>query len=113
MKVFCFRTETEAGELNFIFIYLNGDKVGESKLSTFYKNQGSGAIYSLGSRTIYLELERGDTLSLKTSSVGKLYDITLCLELVHSELLVNNNLINEDFLSPPLLHLPPPFLNDK
>jgi len=78
------RTRTETGQGNYVWLYKNGSRVKESRLSTYYRDQGDGSIETLGARTIYLQLIKGDTVSLKTNTISKLEDITLCFELAHS-----------------------------
>ena len=52
----------------------------ESQHNTYYR--GEGEAQSLGSRSLYMRLEAGDTISLRTGQLGHgLFQITLCFEL--------------------------------
>ena len=70
-----------SGEKNWAWPYINGQRIVESRYSTYYRGS-EGNVASLGSRSFYMRLQSGDTLSLRTGDVGYgLYYITLCLEL--------------------------------
>merc|ERR1712062_511354 len=66
-----------SGDINLAWLYINGEKFEESVLNTYY-NGSEGHVESLGSRTLYIRLEAGDTLSLRTGSIWYLYQISLC-----------------------------------
>ena len=51
----------------------------ESQHNTYYR--GEGEAQSLGSRSLYMRLEAGDTISLRASIIYELSYITLCFEL--------------------------------
>ena len=70
-----------SGDINLAWLYINGEKFEESVLNTYY-NGSEGHVESLGSRTLYIRLEAGDTLSLRTGSIWYLYQISLCFQLV-------------------------------
>ena len=66
------------------FIHINGQRIEASQYWASYF-ESDGRISSLGSRTLHLGLEAGDTLSLATGDEGHygefsgLWYITLCL----------------------------------
>jgi len=72
------------GDIIQAFIYINGERIEASQYWASYF-ESSGRISSLGSRTLHLGLEAGDTLSLATGDEGHygefsgLWYITLCL----------------------------------
>ena len=74
------------GEHNQAWLFINGERIAESYHNTEYYDgccgQFEGHIQSLGSRTLYMRLEAGDTVSLRSGTVGHgLYQITLCFHL--------------------------------
>ena len=71
-------------ETNSAHLYLNGERIDESKFITSYAGS-QGIVRSLGSRSLYMRLESGDTISLRTVRVNYLQDITLCLQLAQSD----------------------------
>ena len=71
----------DSGEINMAYLYINGEQIGESLHDTYYEGS-EGYVGSLSSRSLYMRLESGDTISLRTGQVGYgLYHITLCLQL--------------------------------
>ena len=68
------------------FIHINGQRIEASQYWASYF-ESDGRISSLGSRTLHLHLDKGDTLSLTTGDEGHygvfsgLWYITLCVEL--------------------------------
>ena len=65
----------DSGEGDLAYLYINGEQIDESVHTTYYNS-------SLGSRSLYMRLEAGDTVSLRTFFVtADLYYITLCFEL--------------------------------
>ena len=76
-----------SGDYNQAWLTINGEHIEESYHDTYYGNS-EGYVNSLGSRSLYMRLEAGDTISLKTGSVGYgLYHITLCFELAQFDYL--------------------------
>ena len=78
------------GEHNQAWLYINGEQIAESYHNAGYYDdccpQYEGHVQSLGSRTLYMRLESGDTISLRSGTVGHgLYHITLCFQLAHSD----------------------------
>ena len=63
---------------NQAWIYLNGEKIEESCHHTFVT---AWTVQSLGARTVYMRLEEGDTVTLRTEAVLSLHDVTLCFQL--------------------------------
>ena len=75
------RSGQNSGEHNLAFLYINGEPIYESIHETAYTGS-EGGVASLGSRSLYMRLESGDTISLRTGTDdGDLYHITLCFEL--------------------------------
>ena len=69
------------GDTNQAYLYVNGEQMQESYYGTYYDGS-EGGVSSLGSRTLYMRLESGDTITLRSAKVGHgLYHITHCLEL--------------------------------
>ena len=73
-----------SGEGNYAWLYVNEGQIGESQHYTGYGGS-EGHVSSLGSRSYYMRLEAGDTISLRTGTIRSLYDITLCFELVRGD----------------------------
>ena len=63
---------------NQVWIYLNGEKIEESRHLTYIT---AWTVQSLGARTLYMRLEEGDTVTLRTEAVLSLHDVTLCFQL--------------------------------
>ena len=77
---FSIQSNQNPGQRNQADLYINGRKIDESHHGTSYDNSG-GNVVSLGSRSLYMRLESGDTITLRTGEVDGLYDITLCFNL--------------------------------
>ena len=67
--------------VTFAYLYKNEEEITESQHYT-YLLKSNGNVGSLGSRTLYMRLDAGDQVSLRTGVVKNLYQISLCLELV-------------------------------
>ena len=76
----CIRSVQTSGQHNQANLYINGEKIEESFHNAYYGGS-EGAVGSVGSRSLYMRLESGDTISLRTGDVSYLYEITLCFEL--------------------------------
>ena len=75
------KSQQHSGETNTAYLYLNDRRVEESHHFTSY--YGQVYVESLGARTLYLRLEAGDSLTLRTGKLGwGLYDTLLCLHLL-------------------------------
>jgi len=75
------RSTQFSGQENEAWLYINGEQIEESYHRTAYGGS-DGGVASLGSRSLYMRLESGDTISLRTGTVGfELAYITLCFEL--------------------------------
>merc|ERR1711953_1080630 len=71
----------DSGYSNQAWLYINGEQIAESYHRTYYDGS-EGRVGSLGSRSLYMRLESGDTISLRTVIVGHgLYEITVCFNL--------------------------------
>merc|ERR1711953_1047814 len=70
----------DSGYSNQAWLYINGEQIAESYHGTYYSGSG-GHVNSLGSRSLYMRLESGDTITLRTGEVHNLYTITLCFNL--------------------------------
>ena len=66
---------------NDLYLYLNGQRIEESRHSTY--NYNSDHVGSLGGRTLHLRLEDGDTVTVLAGEINELYSITICFELAH------------------------------
>merc|ERR1712110_338817 len=66
---FSIQSNQQSGETNQADLYINGRKIEESHHGTRYKDS-QGEVLSLGSRSLYLRLQSGDTISLRTGTVG-------------------------------------------
>merc|ERR1712080_804359 len=72
----------DSGERNFIYLHRNGQRVSESERNS-YNADGNYAIVDQGGRTMLQNLQRGDTLNLKTGSfTGGASKISFCVHLV-------------------------------
>ena len=74
------RSRQDSGEQNWAWLYKNAEPIKESFHFTYYTGS-DGQVESLGSRSLYMRLESGDTISLRTGTIRELFDITLCFEL--------------------------------
>ena len=77
---FSFVSEANSGEINRAWLYLNDEPIEESYHYTGYYSS-EGIIASLGSRSLYMRLESGDTITLRADDVRDLDHITLCFQL--------------------------------
>ena len=78
---FAIRSAQYSGETNQAWLYINGEQIEESVHWTYYDGSG-GHVSTLSSRTLYMRLEAGDKISLRTGKVGYgLHHITLCFQL--------------------------------
>ena len=73
---------------NQAWLYVNGERIEESYHGTYYSGS-EGYVQELGSRSLYMRLEAGDTISLRTGYIGSLLDITLCFELAQFDWVPN------------------------
>ena len=69
-----------SGQYNQAWIFINGEQISESEHYTY--NGDMAGDDSLGSRTLYMRLEAGDAVTLRTGSIEYLSRMTLCFELV-------------------------------
>jgi len=70
-----------SGQTNQASLYINGEQIEESYHQTYYGGS-DGWVGSVGSRSLYMRLESGDTISLRTGVFAHyLGEITLCFEL--------------------------------
>ena len=72
----------KTGVRNMAWLYLNGEKIEETLHLTYYSGS-KGYVGSQGSRTIFLQLNQGDEVTLRTGEIYSLSYITLCFELAH------------------------------
>ena len=79
------RSYQSSGEYNYAWLYINGEQIEESEHVTYYSGS-EGWVGSLGSRSLYMRLEAGDTISLRTGLIEELAKITLCFELAQFDL---------------------------
>merc|ERR1712119_221696 len=78
-----------SGEANQAWLTINGATTGQEIWESVHETSYGGAdgwVASLGSRSLYMRLESGDTISIKTGNVGHgLEHITLCFQLAQSD----------------------------
>ena len=77
---FAIRSAQYSGETNQAWLYINGEQIEESYHFTYY-GASEGWVESMGSRSLYMRLESGDTISLRAGEIQFLADITLCFNL--------------------------------
>ena len=79
---------------NEAYLYINGQRMGESR----YHSGGTGAWQdSTSSRTVYMTLKIGDTVTFRTASMCKnLLSISLCFELTIVTIVIPTNQSPED-----------------
>ena len=68
---------------NQAWIFINGEQISESEHHTY--NGDMAGDDSLGSRTLYMRLEAGDAITLRTGPIEYLSLINLCFELVRGD----------------------------
>ena len=83
------RSLTFNDEKNWVWLYTNGEEIEESFLNAYYISGTFGEVSSLGSRTLYMRLEAGDTVTLRTGQTGELFQITLCFQLAQPDFFTN------------------------
>ena len=79
------RSTQYSGERNEAWLYLNDERMKESQHWTGYYGS-EGDVLLMGSRTLFLRLETGDTITLRTGIVDNgLFYITLCFQLAQPD----------------------------
>merc|ERR1712150_468892 len=65
------RSALNVGETSIVYIYHNGQKIEDSRFFTRVWYTASGSVVdSMGSRTLLIHLDTGDTVSLRTENIG-------------------------------------------
>ena len=79
---FAMRSKNDSGDEIYAYLFINGGQLHESQYNTIYKDS-YGYISSLGSRTLFIKLTKGDKVTLQTSTLtgDALYYNTLCFHL--------------------------------
>ena len=78
---FAMKSTNDSGETISAYLYINGSKLTESQYWTYY-SKSEGWVGSLGSRTLFIKLNKGDKVTLQTTKLtGALYENTLCFHL--------------------------------
>ena len=72
-----------SGEVNHAWLFINGEQISESEHYTY--NGDMAGDDSLGSRTLYMRLESGDQVSLRTGEVQYLSQTTFCFQLLRGD----------------------------
>jgi len=91
MVTWSLRSRLEGDDDNWIFLYRNGKKMGESIHGSYIDKPASSSqvIGEQGGRTMLLRLDAADTLSLRTDSLrrsfGGAYFIQFCVNLVAAD----------------------------
>lgn len=76
------KSALHSDQTNYVFIYHNDQMIEDSKFLTYVLGSSSINVQSIGSRTLLLHLDAGDTVSLRAGNLGwALSDITFCVEL--------------------------------
>ena len=66
-------------EENIVWVYVNDKAVPESLHKSYYSN--SGEVTYTGGREVILDVDEGDTISLRTTTMqGTFWEILMCLE---------------------------------
>ena len=80
------RCHQDSGEENSVWLYLNEEQIEESYLNAYY-DRSEGWVGSLSSRSLFMRLESGDTITFRTGEVGNgLYQVNLCFQLAQFDL---------------------------
>merc|ERR1712080_126879 len=70
------------GEIAYVSLYHNGDRVDESEWWSYNSGSNRGWIQDQGSRTVIMHLAVGDTLYLRTDRYdGHIFDLVYCVSL--------------------------------
>ena len=78
---FAMRSKNDSGDEIYAYLFINGGQLHESQYNTIYKDS-YGYISSLGSRTLFIKLNKGDKVTLQTTKLtDALYYNTLCFHL--------------------------------
>ena len=79
---FAMLSTNDSEEQILAYLYINGSPLTEFKYLTYYK-RSKGEVGSLGSRTLFIKLNKGDKVTLQTTTVtgDALYENTLCFHL--------------------------------
>merc|ERR1711936_193394 len=73
----------DSGEYIWAYLYINGRELRESQYYTGYWNS-EGNVRSLGSKTLFIKLNKGDKVTLQTSIMASdVIENTLCFHLAH------------------------------
>ena len=67
---------------NIVWVYVNEKAVTESLHKSYFSNShNSGEVTYTGGREIILDVDEGDTISLRTTTMqGNFWEILMCLE---------------------------------
>ena len=79
---FAMLSTNDSEEQILAYLYINGSPLTEFKYLTYYK-RSKGEVGSLGSRTLFIKLNKGDKVTLQTDTMtgDALYQNTLCFHL--------------------------------
>jgi len=78
---FSMKARIDSGEEIRAYLYINGRQLTESEYYTYY-TRSEGYVGSLGSRTLFMKLNKGDKVTLQAHQLsGVSYENTLCFHL--------------------------------
>ena len=78
---FSLTSDVNTGNVNWVYIYHNQEKIVEAEHSAY--NENNGIVSSTGGRELITRAERGDTFHLGTKGMkGGFYNIITCFEFV-------------------------------
>ena len=76
---FSLTSDVNTGNVNWVYIYHNQEKIVEAEHSAY--NENNGIVSSTGGRELITRAERGDTFHLGTARMDyKLFKIITCFE---------------------------------
>ena len=82
---FSYRSDTDPGESNNVYMYEDGVRLLDTDLSSYYNRGGRGKVRSTGGRAVYKRLDAGSTIHLGTGAVkGNMGHIILCVEFINN-----------------------------
>ena len=84
---FSYDGRNNPGEKTYVYVHLNGVRLGETIHHTGYTGGTTQYTYvgSTGGRAVYQRLEPGDTLTLQTGTVtGDMWNIIFCVQFINN-----------------------------
>ena len=83
---FSYRTyNEEQTQYNYLWLNKNGVQLQESEHLMYYYSAADGIVMFTGGRQVYMRLERGDTIYLKTNyRTGSINKLMFCLQFINN-----------------------------